>query len=392
MKKTLSHFPDTPWTNLLPILVKQLNCTPYPSTGFSPLSLLHGQNSLSADSPFQEPTSSKVYPLLQNFKTQINDKMIETDQITSFIRKEIQIRSAELQQKINKTRSSTPYNVGDYIFVKNRSIIPGVNPSLRPTYCDDPHIVINDRPTTLVTQRLCDTFKSVYAKDDVKKYNRLDASFSHLPSEVCNVLINKFADLDKLDFTIIQKHAEIPISQGLDLHPDIFHLPPHDTLDSQHNTLPALSFPTNQSNATTFDNKATTPTDATTFNIKPKNLTNATAFNVYAENLADDTTFDAEPTNLTDATTFVENVNISPNHQPLQTLSQDKNDITSSPYIPTSLPSKVSKSPVPQPDYMISHTHQYRTRARAVSNPTSDSSDSSDNEDLPLKKQVSFQF
>ena len=41
--------------------------------------------------------------------------------------------------------------MGDYIFVKDRSIIPGVNPLLRPTYSDDPHIVINDRPTTLVT-------------------------------------------------------------------------------------------------------------------------------------------------------------------------------------------------------------------------------------------------
>ena len=116
------------------------------------------------------------------------------------------------------------------------------------------------------------------------------------------------------------------------------------------------------------------------------------SFNTNAENLADATTFDAKPTNLTDATTFVENVNISPTHRPLQTLSQDKNAITSSPSIPTSLTSENSKSPTPQPDYKISPTHQYRTRTRAVSNPPSDSSDSSDNEDLPLKKQVSFQF
>ena len=61
------------------------------------------------------------------------------------------------------------------------------------------------------------------------------------------------------------------------------------------------------------------------------------SFNTNAENLADATTFDAKPTNLTDATTFVEKVNISPNHRPLQTLSQDKNAITSSPSIPTSL-------------------------------------------------------
>ena len=44
------------------------------------MSLLHGQNSPSADSPFQDPSSLKLYPLLKNFKTQIQDKMEETQQ------------------------------------------------------------------------------------------------------------------------------------------------------------------------------------------------------------------------------------------------------------------------------------------------------------------------
>ena len=73
----------------------------------------------------------------------------------------------------------------------------------------------------MVTQCLGDSFKGVYAKDDVKKYNRLDAAFSHLPEPVRHVLINKFEDLDKLDFNSIQRHAELPIPQSLVLQPDL---------------------------------------------------------------------------------------------------------------------------------------------------------------------------
>ena len=221
LKKTLSHFPDQPWTNVLPILIKQLNSTPYPSTGFSPLSLLHGQNSPSADSPFQDSSSLKLYPLLKNFKTQIQDKMEETQQITEFLKKEIQLRKAELQTKINKNRISTTYSPGDYCFTRDRTITLGVNPSLKTTYSDDPHVILHDRPTSVVTQRLGDSFKGVYAKDDVKKYNRLDAAFSHLPEPVRHVLVNKFEDLDKLDFNTIQRHAELPIPQSLVLQPDL---------------------------------------------------------------------------------------------------------------------------------------------------------------------------
>ena len=196
--------------------------------------------------------------------------------------------------------------------------------------------------------------------------------FSHLPSEGRNVLINKFADLDKLDFTTIQKHAEIPIPQGLDLQPDLFQLPPHDPFDLRHKNLP------NHSTAISSDNNADNPANATNFNPKP-------------ENLADSNSTVADPTNLPEAT-IMDDTNISPNPQAPQVSSPNKKNITSSTSKPTSLTSEVFKSPDPQPDHKISPPHQYNTRANSKLKHTSESSDSSDNEDFSPKKQVSFKI
>ena len=215
LKKTLASNPDYRWTDVLPLLIKQLNSTVHPETGFSPLELLHGKHSPSSESPFHQAPPDKLYPLLQNFKTLVDAKRQETKQITEFLRQEIQLRKVEIQQYLNKNRITTTFNVGDYCFIKDRSITVGVNPSLRTFYDPNPHIILQDRPTTVVVRRLADSFQSVYSKDDVKKYNRLDATFLHLPLPVRKVLINSFETLHKLDFVTIQKHSTLPLPQSL---------------------------------------------------------------------------------------------------------------------------------------------------------------------------------
>ena len=221
LKKSLATFPDHSWTGILPILTKQMNLTIHPKTGFAPLALLHGYNSPIADSPFSDPMPTKLYPLLQNLKTQVQDKVLETTRVIEFIRKEIQLNKIDVQQRLNKNRIQTTFNVGDFCFVKDRSITQGVNPSLRTTFSDDPHIILQDRPTTVVVRRLADSFQSVYSKDDVKLYNRLDASFAHLPAPVKEVLINHFQDLDNLHFDTLRQHAKLSLPQGEILNPTL---------------------------------------------------------------------------------------------------------------------------------------------------------------------------
>ena len=78
----------------------------------------------------------------------------------------------------------------------------------------DPHILLQDRPTTVVVCRLANSFQSFYSKDDVKLYNRLDASFAHLPAPVKEVLINHFQDIYNLHFDTLRQHGTFSLPQG----------------------------------------------------------------------------------------------------------------------------------------------------------------------------------
>ena len=344
LKKTLATNPNYRWTDVLPLLVKQLNSTVHPETGFSPLELLHGKYSPSSESPFHQPPPEKLYPLLQNFKTLVEDKRQETTTITEFLRNEMQIRKLEMQQRLNKNKVTTTFNVGDYCFIKDRSITVGVNPSLRTFYHPDPHIVLQDRPTTVVVRRLADSFQSVYSKDDVKKYNRLDATFIHLPKPVREVLVNTFENLNKLDFNTLQTHAKLTLPQALSLNEENYQNDTDHNADMEEETLqdlediPILEVD-NQTNSTS--NKMLLPS------------------NINSDN-------DLEVTTIPEL---------------------DRTPINSQANPPTPNMSTVSNNPgLPARPRRTQQKHRHNTRA----NPVHSDSESSEEENIKNTKQVTF--
>ena len=65
-----------------------------------------------------------------------------------------------------------------------------------------------------VVRRLADQFTTVYGFSDLKKYSRLDPTFSTLPQNVTEILINNFQNLDLLQLTTLQENAELNIPTG----------------------------------------------------------------------------------------------------------------------------------------------------------------------------------
>ena len=59
---------------------------------------------------------------------------------------------------------------------------------------------INNLTTTALLKRLVDGYSTIYSYEDLKKYSRLDPSFSTLPPLVRDVLIHNFQDLNKLHY------------------------------------------------------------------------------------------------------------------------------------------------------------------------------------------------
>ena len=214
LKKTLTTSEEYQWLDILPLLVKHFNSTPNPLTNLSPLQILHGENSLLAEKFISDRPPNKLYPFLENIKSQIEAKQAENKKIMEFIRNELHIQKIHTTEKLNRTRLTPDFQVGQYCFVKDNKIIVGSTRPLKSLYSHDPWVILKTLPTTAVVRRLADGYSTIYGYGDLKKYSRLDPTFSNLPQSVRDILINKFEDLNQLSYTNLRKYATLELPQN----------------------------------------------------------------------------------------------------------------------------------------------------------------------------------
>ena len=217
LKKTLAKFDEYSWMDILPLIVKQLNSTVNPLTKFSPLELLHGPNTQMSQAALHDRPWNKLYPLLRNHRTEVEQKQIKTEQIIENIRDQIKLQKITQTTVLNKNRKFPDYTVGTYVFVKDRYIQAGTTRPLKTTYSDDPWVILAVKQTTLLVRRLSDGFTTTYGMDAIKKYSRLDPQFSTLPISVREVLMNEFLDLQQSHYSVLRKHATLDLPQGMEL-------------------------------------------------------------------------------------------------------------------------------------------------------------------------------
>ena len=181
LKKSLTTCEEYQWLDILPILVKHFNSTPRPDTKLSPLQILHGETSMMAEKSLTDRPTTKLYPLFENIKAQVETKQEETRKILEFIRSENHWKKVNDHEKINKNKHHPNFALGDICFVKDRAIIPGSTRPLKSRYSPDPWVILQLKPTTALVKRLADGYSTIYSYEDLKKYSRLDPSFSTLP-------------------------------------------------------------------------------------------------------------------------------------------------------------------------------------------------------------------
>jgi len=167
LKKTLTTSEEYQWLDILPLLVKHFNSTPNPLTNLSPLQILHGENSLLAEKFISDRPPNKLYPFLENIKSQIEAKQAENKQIMEFIRNELHIQKIHTNEKLNRTRLTPDFQVGQYCFVKDNKIIVGSTRPLKSLYSHDPWVILKTLPTTAVVRRLADGYSTIYGYGDL---------------------------------------------------------------------------------------------------------------------------------------------------------------------------------------------------------------------------------
>jgi hypothetical protein len=116
-------------------------------------------------------------------------------------------------ERVNKSRKETNFKPGDYLFVIDRTIVPGNPRVLRTKLSPSPYICVRSLFTSSIVKRISDGFTSVYSNSDLKKYDKVSPLFNSLPAEVNKVLLNDFKNLLDSDLCTIAEFDPLNIPE-----------------------------------------------------------------------------------------------------------------------------------------------------------------------------------
>jgi hypothetical protein len=124
-KKVLTICPTFNWSFLCAIISHLYNTTKLKKSGFSPAELLFGPNVHMSRNSICSQSMPKLHPNAFIYKDQIQDRFDKLQKIWTIaldnIKKDRQYRT----DRLNKTRITRQYEVGDIVFVYDRSKILG---------------------------------------------------------------------------------------------------------------------------------------------------------------------------------------------------------------------------------------------------------------------------
>jgi hypothetical protein len=242
LRKMIATKTDLHWEHLPYLVAKIYNNSISPSTGFKPSAMVYGEEGagpLFLDADKTVPAHHFVHSQQSHI-----DKTTATikDMVAEATEKITQMRICT-NEKENASRTHKVFKPGDYVFVLDRTIVPGSPRVLRTKLLPSPYVVLKPLFTTTLVRRLADGFTGLYSNSDLKLYAGNNPIFQSIPAEVNKVLLHKFADLLSTDFTTITKHDLFPIPSAIPLFdPNIDDTLPLMKDDEELKLLPDWSF------------------------------------------------------------------------------------------------------------------------------------------------------
>jgi hypothetical protein len=219
LKKMLAIRTTLDWEYLPFLISKVMNNSVSPKTGFKPSSMVFG-----TDNPgFAFLDTDKLAPphfMVKNNQQHIDKLTAELNNMTRQATEQLLEIKATTNDKINKSRVTKSFKKYDYVFVLDRTQIPGASRPLKTRYHPSPYIVIKPFYVTTLVKRLSDGFTSLYSNDDIKKYEATSPLFSTIPPEVSKVLLHDFENLLDSDLCTITKYDKFDLPGGIDLLED----------------------------------------------------------------------------------------------------------------------------------------------------------------------------
>lgn len=216
LKKMLATKQTLNW-EIYPLLIsKILNTQVSPKTGFKPSELVFGPDNSERGFLQLEKTTPPHYSV-KNHLAHIETLREDLTVITNVAREKLIQMKIITTEKLNKHRVKKTFKINDFVFIVDRTFIPG-NPRILKTKLNpSPYIVVKPLFTTTLVKRVADGFTALYSNNDIKKYELHSPHFSELPAEVTKVLLHTFDQLINVDFSTLTRHDPLELPTSLPL-------------------------------------------------------------------------------------------------------------------------------------------------------------------------------
>ena len=204
MKKILATRPTLDWEYIPFLVAKILNNTTSPKTGFKPSAMVYGRDGAGAMFLDSENTAPPNH-FVKTHRTHIEQVTAEIRLMTDVATERLTQLRMITNERVNQNRTAKVFKPGDYVFVLDRTVVPGAARVLRTRLSPSPYVVVRPLWTTTLVKRLGDGFTSLYSNSDLKLYEGSSPLFSTLPVEVSKVLLHSFSDLLDSDLTTLTR-------------------------------------------------------------------------------------------------------------------------------------------------------------------------------------------
>lgn len=213
MRKYLTIESNLNWSLMAPIVSHLHNSSKIVKSKFSPYEIIFGQNTHLSTGYLDHLNLPKLHPIIQSHQLDLEKKNIQLKKILQECQDRIVKERDNRTERRNRTRVLRKFAVGDFVFMKDRSITPGSTKPLRSKFYNTPFVIIYDRPATVLLQRLSDGIVLNRHKDDIKKYVKFSEEFEHLPPEVLKICQQEVYEITEQQLEDLLKVEDFKVEQ-----------------------------------------------------------------------------------------------------------------------------------------------------------------------------------
>ena len=204
LKKYLVDQEAFHWEGLPYVVSKVLNSTKNNLTDVQPNEFIFGPNNENSK-PFEVDNLPRLHANIAPLQDELEEKFFHLKNTLNKVRHDVTEYKNTQLAGLNRNKISKDFEAGQIVFTLDRSNILGATRPLKSLFSDSPFIVKDVYHTTVAIQRLSDGFRTVYSKNDLKRFNPIDPMFMTLPLPVLNVIKHP-SKFDHLAQSILQRH------------------------------------------------------------------------------------------------------------------------------------------------------------------------------------------